>query len=88
MAFCSYHSGRSSLVVKTKDSWLACHDFECSIAENPLCRGIRCELNVSKLKRHPVGVVWKLGERGAAQVSSSTFGYGSKLRGPSPKALA
>ncbi|GBO02309.1 hypothetical protein AVEN_163733-1 [Araneus ventricosus] len=34
-------------------------------------------------KHHPAGVVWKFGERALAQVSSSSSGSGSKLRGPS-----
>ncbi|GFV20104.1 hypothetical protein TNCV_4194031 [Trichonephila clavipes] len=50
--------------------------------------GERCTLNLSKLKRPPVGVVWKLGEGELlAQVSSSSLDHGSKLRGQSPKAL-
>ncbi|GFW12548.1 hypothetical protein TNCV_818001 [Trichonephila clavipes] len=31
-----------------------------------LCRGGRCPLNMSRLKRPPVGVVWKLREGGAS----------------------
>ncbi|GFV58746.1 hypothetical protein TNCV_3730841 [Trichonephila clavipes] len=31
--------GRDSLVVKVTESWLACHEFEPSAAEDPPCRG-------------------------------------------------
>ncbi|GFX78446.1 hypothetical protein TNCV_1295121 [Trichonephila clavipes] len=30
---------RGSLVVKVKESWLVCHEFEPSDAEDPPCRG-------------------------------------------------
>ncbi|GFV92320.1 hypothetical protein TNCV_3949301 [Trichonephila clavipes] len=50
-------SGRGS-----PDSWTACHEFEPSTADDPPCRGSRCELNVSRLKCPPVGVMWKLGQ--------------------------
>ncbi|GFX62474.1 hypothetical protein TNCV_413161 [Trichonephila clavipes] len=79
-------SGRGSLVVKVTDSWLAYHEFEPCTAENPLCRR-RCTLNMSMLKHAFVGAVWKLGEGVPAQVSSSSLDHGSKLGGPSPKAL-
>ncbi|GFY19252.1 uncharacterized protein TNCV_4226161 [Trichonephila clavipes] len=52
--------GRSSLVVKIADSWLACHEFDPGTAEDPPCRGGRYTLNISKLKRPSVDVVWKL----------------------------
>ncbi|GFS62362.1 hypothetical protein TNCV_5032101 [Trichonephila clavipes] len=42
---------------------------------------------MSRLKHSPVGVVWKLGQRLPAQVSSLSHDYGSKRRGPSPIAL-
>ncbi|GFW91767.1 hypothetical protein TNCV_3400271 [Trichonephila clavipes] len=32
--------GIGSLVVKVTDSWLACHEFEPSVTENPPCRGM------------------------------------------------
>ncbi|GFX34023.1 hypothetical protein TNCV_912241 [Trichonephila clavipes] len=32
-------SGHGSLVVKITDSWLACHEFEPSITEDPPCSG-------------------------------------------------
>ncbi|GFW82930.1 hypothetical protein TNCV_2209821 [Trichonephila clavipes] len=44
-------------------------------------------LDLASLKRPPVGVVWELGEGVPAQVSSTSLDHGSKLRGPSPKAL-
>ncbi|GFU55157.1 hypothetical protein TNCV_426611 [Trichonephila clavipes] len=40
-----------------------------------------------ELKRPPIGVMWQLGEEVPAQVSFSSLDLGSKLRGPSPKAL-
>ncbi|GFT90752.1 hypothetical protein TNCV_2777391 [Trichonephila clavipes] len=44
-------------------------------------------LNLSRLQRPPVRVVWKLGEGVPAQALSSSLDHGSKLRGPSPIAL-
>ncbi|GFV57730.1 hypothetical protein TNCV_4463281 [Trichonephila clavipes] len=35
----------------------------------------------------PIGEEWKLETGGTAQVSSSSLGYNSKLRGPSPIAI-
>ncbi|GFX98290.1 hypothetical protein TNCV_4909331 [Trichonephila clavipes] len=57
---------RGSLVVKVTVSWLTCYEFEPSTTENKPCRGGRCALNMSRLIRSPVGVVWKLGEGGAS----------------------
>ncbi|GFY19762.1 transposable element Tcb1 transposase [Trichonephila clavipes] len=54
--------GRSSLVSKVTDSWLACHEFEPSNNKDPPCKEGHCTLNLSMLKRPPVGVAWKLGE--------------------------
>ncbi|GFT11961.1 hypothetical protein TNCV_725681 [Trichonephila clavipes] len=69
-------------------SWPACHEFEPHVAEDPPCIGGRYTLNMSRVKRSPVGVVWNLGGgRLSAQVSSSLLDYGSKLRGSSSKAL-
>ncbi|GFU20717.1 hypothetical protein TNCV_3176541 [Trichonephila clavipes] len=48
---------RGYLVVKVTDSWLVCHEFKPSTAEDPPCRGGRCTLNVSRVRRPPVGVV-------------------------------
>ncbi|GFW14455.1 hypothetical protein TNCV_298751 [Trichonephila clavipes] len=48
------------------DSWLASHEFEPGAAEDPPYRRSRCSLNLSKLKRRPVGVVWKLGEEASS----------------------
>ncbi|GFW78866.1 hypothetical protein TNCV_2058871 [Trichonephila clavipes] len=36
------------------DSWLACHKFEPGAAKDPPCRGDRCMLNMSRLKRPPI----------------------------------
>ncbi|GFV19162.1 hypothetical protein TNCV_3223801 [Trichonephila clavipes] len=58
--------GRGSLVVKV--TWLTCHEFEPSTAEDPPCRGGQCTLNLSRIKCPPVGVQWKLGEVGASQL--------------------
>ncbi|GFW43792.1 hypothetical protein TNCV_4771411 [Trichonephila clavipes] len=52
-------SGLSSLVVNGLDLWLACHEFQSIIDEDPPCRGGQCPLNMSWLKSLPVGVVWK-----------------------------
>ncbi|GFW69304.1 hypothetical protein TNCV_486531 [Trichonephila clavipes] len=43
-------------------------------------------LNLLKLKRPPVGEVWRLGEGVPDQVSSSSLDHSSELRGPSPNA--
>ncbi|GFU65589.1 hypothetical protein TNCV_635121 [Trichonephila clavipes] len=45
----------SSLMAKVMDSWLACHEFESSTAEEG-----RCTLNMSRFKCPPFGVVWKI----------------------------
>ncbi|GFX94318.1 hypothetical protein TNCV_4293631 [Trichonephila clavipes] len=49
--------GRSILVVKMTDSWLACHELEPCTTEDPPNREGQCTLNVSRFKRPPVGVV-------------------------------
>ncbi|GFX17320.1 hypothetical protein TNCV_3553251 [Trichonephila clavipes] len=51
--------GLGSLVVKVTDS---SHEFEPCSAEYPPSRGGQCTLNMSRLKRSLVDVVWKLGE--------------------------
>ncbi|GFY27666.1 hypothetical protein TNCV_911171 [Trichonephila clavipes] len=73
--------GRGRLVIKATDSKLAYHEFELSADEVPPCRGGRKTFNMSRLKRPPIGVVWKLGEGVPAQVSSSSLLHGSKFRG-------
>ncbi|GFW75670.1 hypothetical protein TNCV_4428531 [Trichonephila clavipes] len=70
--------GHGSLVVQETDSRPACHKFEPSTAEDPQCRGSRCTLNMSKLKRPPVVVVRKLEEGVPAQVSFSSLDHGWK----------
>ncbi|GFV64813.1 hypothetical protein TNCV_809101 [Trichonephila clavipes] len=51
-------------------------------------QGEQCTLNLSRTQTlPPIGMVGKLGERVPTQVSSSLLNRGSKLRGPSPKAL-
>ncbi|GFX03673.1 hypothetical protein TNCV_2112451 [Trichonephila clavipes] len=50
-------------------------------------RNVRELQDHRELKRPPVGVVWWLGEGVPDQESSSSLDHGSKLRGPSPKAL-
>ncbi|GFV51670.1 neuroendocrine convertase 1 [Trichonephila clavipes] len=47
-------------VAKVTDSWPAYHEFEPCTAEVSMCRR-----NMSRLKRLPVSVMWKLGERSA-----------------------
>ncbi|GFW06163.1 uncharacterized protein TNCV_36391 [Trichonephila clavipes] len=48
-------------------------------AEDPHCRRGRFTLNLMKLKRSSVGVMWKLGEGSArAQMSSSSLDHSSK----------
>ncbi|GFW84212.1 hypothetical protein TNCV_4878751 [Trichonephila clavipes] len=58
--------GCSSLVVKVMDLWLVCHKFEPSTTKDPPCRGSQFTLNMLRLKRAPVGVVWKLEEGGSS----------------------
>ncbi|GFT77376.1 hypothetical protein TNCV_1470361 [Trichonephila clavipes] len=55
--FCRIICDLGSLVVQVTDSWSACHEFEPVTAENPPCRRT---LSMSRLKRSPVGLVWKL----------------------------
>ncbi|GFU45899.1 hypothetical protein TNCV_5102101 [Trichonephila clavipes] len=69
---------RGSILVKIKDSWLECHEFELSSGEDPSCRIGQYTLNLSRLKRPPVAVVWKLGEGVPAHVSFSSLDHGSK----------
>ncbi|GFX77562.1 hypothetical protein TNCV_4026121 [Trichonephila clavipes] len=45
-----------SLVVKVTDSWLACHEFEPSIAEYAPYSVDRCTFNMSRLKCPPTGM--------------------------------
>ncbi|GFU71354.1 hypothetical protein TNCV_4280471 [Trichonephila clavipes] len=49
--------------------------------------GQRRSLNLSRAETSSVGVVLELGEGVPAQVSSTSLNHGSKLHGPSPKAL-
>ncbi|GFV41786.1 uncharacterized protein TNCV_3629371 [Trichonephila clavipes] len=58
--------------------WQACHEFKPSTAEDPPCKGDRCTLNMSRLKRPPVGVVWKLRDGVLAVVSPSSLDLGSE----------
>ncbi|GFX64789.1 hypothetical protein TNCV_4682641 [Trichonephila clavipes] len=78
-------SGCDTLVVKVTYSWLAYHEFEPSTAEILSCRGAM-NVKSESSKRPLIGVVVRRWEV-QAQVSSSSLDYGSKLRGPSPKAL-
>ncbi|GFX57003.1 SCAN domain-containing protein 3 [Trichonephila clavipes] len=45
-------------MVKIKNSWSVCPEFEPGTAEDPPCRSGRWTLNMSRLKRPPIGVVW------------------------------
>ncbi|GFX38100.1 hypothetical protein TNCV_3836991 [Trichonephila clavipes] len=81
--------GCGSPVIKVIGSWQACHEFEASTYKDPLCRRA---MHVKSVERSNVlMLVWsgswvRVGV--SAQVSSSSLDHGSKLRGPSPKALA
>ncbi|GFX37850.1 hypothetical protein TNCV_1823071 [Trichonephila clavipes] len=55
-----------SLVTKETDSWPVYQKFELRTTVDLSCRGGRCTLKMPRLKRSPVGVLWKLGERGAS----------------------
>ncbi|GFX29833.1 hypothetical protein TNCV_4749621 [Trichonephila clavipes] len=44
------------MVAVVTESWLVCHEFDPSAAEDPLCRGNRCTLNLLRHKRPPIGV--------------------------------
>ncbi|GFU54322.1 hypothetical protein TNCV_576941 [Trichonephila clavipes] len=58
LSFILIHTGgRGSLVVKFTHFWLVCLEFEPNAVEDSSCRGSRCTLNLSRLKRPPVGVV-------------------------------
>ncbi|GFW16810.1 hypothetical protein TNCV_2759391 [Trichonephila clavipes] len=55
-----------NLLVRPTDSWQACHEFKLSTGEDPPCRGSHCTLNLSRLARPSVDVVWKLRKGGAS----------------------
>ncbi|GFY08743.1 hypothetical protein TNCV_5006561 [Trichonephila clavipes] len=64
------------------DRGLPCHESEPSTTEDPPCRGVK------HAKSDESSNVLPLVRRGVpAQVSSTSLDHGSKLRGPSPKAL-
>ncbi|GFV79074.1 hypothetical protein TNCV_2612601 [Trichonephila clavipes] len=74
--------GCGGLVVKVTDSWLVCHDFELSTAEDPLCRGaIHIEHVETQTFSGLCGVEVR-SEGCLAQVSSSSLDHGLKLGGP------
>ncbi|GFV90107.1 hypothetical protein TNCV_4378231 [Trichonephila clavipes] len=64
-----------------------CHDFDPSITKDSRRVGQRCALNLPRVKTSSrwCGVVVRRGV--PAEVSSTSLDHGSKLRGPSPKAL-
>ncbi|GFX63436.1 integrase catalytic domain-containing protein [Trichonephila clavipes] len=66
-------------------SWLACHEFEPSTTKDPPCKDAMLIKSVVSSNVFPL--VWLFGEVVPAQVSFSSLDLGSKLRGPSPKAL-
>ncbi|GFX46169.1 uncharacterized protein TNCV_2298181 [Trichonephila clavipes] len=57
----------------------ACRKFEPGAAEDPPYKGGCCKLNLSGLKRPPIGLVWKLGEGVACSEETTllhrTFDY-------------
>ncbi|GFV06647.1 hypothetical protein TNCV_2949691 [Trichonephila clavipes] len=57
--------GGGILVVKVTDSRLACQEFKPSTDEDPLCNGVRCTLNMSRLKL-PACLILKGEEVGAS----------------------
>ncbi|GFV53577.1 hypothetical protein TNCV_1177731 [Trichonephila clavipes] len=65
---------------------LRCHEFEPSTNKYPPCR---VDMNAKSVKSSKVveSVEWCGSENRPAQVLSSSLDHGSKLRGPSPKAL-
>ncbi|GFW45611.1 hypothetical protein TNCV_3245491 [Trichonephila clavipes] len=72
-------SGRGRSVVKALYRGLPCHEFEPSTTKDPPCRET---MHVKSVESSNVGVVWWLGEGVvSAQVSSTSFDHGSKLRG-------
>ncbi|GFV81441.1 hypothetical protein TNCV_51651 [Trichonephila clavipes] len=73
-------SGRCSQVVKVSDRGWPCHKLEPSTTKDPPCRA-PMPLNLS---REEASSRW-CGM--PAQVSSTSLDHGSKLRGPSRKAL-
>ncbi|GFX30498.1 hypothetical protein TNCV_3461491 [Trichonephila clavipes] len=79
--------GRSNLVVKVKDSWPACHEFETSTAKDPPCwGGVHAKSVEVQTSTRWCGVEVRRGGM-PALVSPSSLDYGSKLRGLSLKAL-
>ncbi|GFW29503.1 hypothetical protein TNCV_744451 [Trichonephila clavipes] len=80
-------SGCGSRVVKVSDRGWPCHEFEPSTTKVPPCRGAMYVKSVES--SNVLLLVWcGSWERAVlAQVSSTSLDHGSKLRGPSPKAL-
>ncbi|GFS52667.1 hypothetical protein TNCV_45461 [Trichonephila clavipes] len=81
-----FHGGRDSLVVKVTDLWLVCHDFESEPLKTRRVEELAYfkSVEVQTFSRDAVGEV----RRGGASSSVVLlFNHGSKLRGPSPKAL-
>ncbi|GFW03779.1 uncharacterized protein TNCV_2538901 [Trichonephila clavipes] len=54
--------GQVILVDKVMDTYVQCHEFEPTAAEDPPSRGGFCMLIPPKLKCPPNGVMWKLGQ--------------------------
>ncbi|GFU73838.1 hypothetical protein TNCV_554661 [Trichonephila clavipes] len=67
---------KRSVCRNVTNSWLTCHEFEPSAAEDPPCRDSRC----SRLKRLPAGVVWRLGDGVPTHVSSLTMIQNDEIR--------
>ncbi|GFX44973.1 hypothetical protein TNCV_3430221 [Trichonephila clavipes] len=77
----------TSLLAKETDSWPTCHEFESSTSEDPRCRESMYVKYVEVETSSSHCVVWKLGEGSASSDVVFVTRTGSKLRGPSAKAL-
>ncbi|GFT46920.1 hypothetical protein TNCV_1720371 [Trichonephila clavipes] len=79
------HRGVGGCDSQSIGSWLACHEFEPSTTKDPPCKGAM--LIKSVVSSNVLSLVWLFGEGMPAHMSFSSLDHGSKLRGPSPKAL-
>ncbi|GFT65849.1 hypothetical protein TNCV_2560131 [Trichonephila clavipes] len=80
-----HKQGRGSRVVYVSDRGLPCHEFKPSTTKDPPFRAamhVKSGSTETSSRWCGVGV-----REGAALMSSTSLDRGSKLRGPSPKAL-